>query len=267
MEPMIDLARQVAGNAAARAGGLARNRFSGDLLITAKGDRGDLVTDLDHEAERIIIDCITEKFPEHRIVSEECGEIAGSAEWTWLLDPLDGTNNVALGLPLFGVCVTLCHDGIPKISAVYAGHKDATYVAVQGHGVMRDGTAPVRIVGSTEPCRTTVSWIQGYGVCPDDPVPHRALAGLRGKFKRILQLWAPTVDWALLVEGRIGAVVCYQNEVEDLMGGILAAVEAGAVLTDFSGRAVVDPTQVSGLVVAAPSALGPVVMALAALDN
>ncbi|MDQ3760244.1 MAG: inositol monophosphatase [Actinomycetota bacterium] len=240
-----------------------RDRFSGDLLITAKGDRGDLVTDLDHEAERVIIDCITETFPEHRIISEECGEIAGSAEWTWLLDPLDGTNNVALGLPLFGVCVTLCHRGIPIIAAVYSGHQDATYVAVRGHGVVKDETTPVRIVGSVEPCRTTVSWIQGYGVRPDDPVPHRALSGLHGKFKRILQLWAPTVDWALLVEGRIGAVVCYRNEAEDLMGGILAAVEAGAVLTDFSGRAVADPAQVSGLVVAVPSALDPVVAALA----
>ncbi|MGH3481421.1 MAG: inositol monophosphatase family protein [Gammaproteobacteria bacterium] len=264
---MIDLARRVAGNAAARAGGLARDRFSGDLLITAKGDQGDLVTDLDYEAERVIIDCITETFPEHRIISEERGEISGSAEWTWLLDPLDGTNNVALGLPLFGVCVTLCHHGIPIIAAVYAGHQDATYVAVQGHGVIRDGTARLRIAGSTEPRRTTVSWIQGYGVRPDDPVPHRALAGLHGKFKRILQLWAPTVDWALLVEGRIGAVVCYKNEIEDLMGGILAAVEAGAVLTDFSGRAVADPAEVFGLVVAVPSVLGPVVAALAGPDN
>lgn len=264
MEPMINLARQVAGNAATRAGSLARNRFTGQLLITAKGDQGDLVTDLDHEAEQVIIDCITDAFPEHRIISEERGEIAGSAEWTWLLDPLDGTNNVALGLPLFGVCVTLCHHGTPVIAAVYAGHQNVAYVAVQGHGVVRDGAVLMRIAGSAEPRRKTVSWIQGYGVRPDDPVAHRALAGLRGRFKRILQLWAPAVDWVLLVEGRIGAVVCYRNEAEDLMGGILAAVEPGAVLTDFSGQTVADQTQVPGLIVSVPSALDSVVAALAA---
>jgi myo-inositol-1(or 4)-monophosphatase len=185
------------------------------------------------------------------------------AEWTWLIDPLDGTNNVALGLPLFGVCVTLCHREIPIITAIYSGHQDTTYVAVRGHGVVRDETTPVQIVGSIKPRSTTVSWIQGYGVRPDDPVPRRALAGLQGKFKRILQLWAPTVDWALLIEGRIGAVVCYRNEAEDLMGGILAAVEAGAVLTDFTGRPVADPSQVSGLVVAVSPALDSVVAALA----
>jgi myo-inositol-1(or 4)-monophosphatase len=235
------------------------------LRVADKGVFGDVVTDVDHEAERLIIGKISEVFPDHRILSEESGELPGSAEWTWLVDPLDGTNNVVLGLPLFGVCVTLCHMGIPVVTAVYAGHCDKTYAAVHGGGATRNGEQ-IRLQASPGPERTTLSWIQGYGVRVDDPVPRRALSSLDRRFKRILQLWAPSVDWALLADGRTGAVVAYENELEDLLGGVLIAAEAGAIVTDFAGNDMSDLSSTSRLVIAAPEISRQVTAALSAVE-
>jgi myo-inositol-1(or 4)-monophosphatase len=100
----------------------------------------------------------------------------------------------------------------------------------------------------------------------DDPVPRRALDRLDRQFKRILQLWAPSVDWALLADGRTGAVIAYENELEDLLGGVLMAAEAGARVTDFAGHDVPDLSAAARLVIAAPGISRQVTAALSAVD-
>jgi len=252
----------VAIDAATRAGALARRRWPDGLDVAPKGAAGDVVTNLDHEAERMIIDCIQRAFPGHRIAAEEVGEIVGSDEWLWLVDPIDGTNNLVLGLPIFGVCVTLCSGAGAVVAAVYAGHRNVTYAARLGMGATCGGEVAVQIPSAGRPQHTTVSWIQGYDVSSGDPTPQVALAGLSRHFKRTLQLWAPSVDWALLVEGQIGAVVAYRNEIHDLLGGLLIASEAGAVITDFDGEQVPDFAAAPGIVAAAPGVIEAVVQAL-----
>lgn len=102
----IDLARQVALDAVHSAGALLRRGVHGDLGLRGKGSAGDVVTDLDVCAERLILRRIRAAFPDHRIIAEEAGvlETTGTA-WTWLVDPLDGTNNLAVALPAYVVGV------------------------------------------------------------------------------------------------------------------------------------------------------------------
>lgn len=236
----VALARQVLGQ-----------RASGHFAATQKSASGDLVTDIDYQAEHAMIEVIHGVFPHHRITSEEGGAVDGPAEWTWLIDPIDGTNNVVLGIPLCGSCVTLCHNGVAVVAAIYVAHEDATYSAVRGKGALRNGK-PIRIRYDGAPQLATISWINGYSVTPDDAVAGCALRLLERRFKRTLSLWAPSVDWSLLVGGRTGALFAYQNELEDLLCGVLIAAEAEAVIMDFSGREVTDVSVTDTLVIAAP---------------
>lgn len=261
MDRILARAHQVAIEAVARAREAASERARSMVTVAAKGPQGDVITDIDQRSECMMIDAIKSAFPDHAIVSEETGELTGSHEWVWHIDPLDGTNNVALGLPLFGSCITLCHANEPVVAAIYAGHEDAIYSAVKGRGAVRDGI-PVGLKNGGPPERLTVSWIQGYAVKSDDPVRRRALEALERRFKRTLGLWAPSVDWALLAKARIGAVISYENEREDLLGGVLIAVEAGAIVTDFSGKAVTDVYNNSQLVIAAPKVSADIAAAL-----
>jgi myo-inositol-1(or 4)-monophosphatase len=261
MDHILARAREVAIEAVARAREAASERARSMMTVSAKGRQGDVVTDIDRTSECMMIAAIKSAFPEHGIVSEETGELGGSQEWVWHIDPLDGTNNVVLGLPIFGSCITLCHTNEPVVAAIYVGHEDAIYSAVKGQGAFRDGV-PIGLKNGGPPERVTVSWIQGYGVRSDDPIRRRTLDALERRFKRTLGLWAPSVDWALLAKARIGAVVSYENEREDLLGGVLIAVEAGAVVTDFSGKAVTDVYNNSQLVIALPEVSADIAAAL-----
>jgi myo-inositol-1(or 4)-monophosphatase len=247
----LDEAHHTAVKAVALARKLLGQRSPGDFVATQKSVTGDLVTDIDYRAELIMMELIHSAFPNHRITSEEGGAVDGAAEWTWLIDPLDGTNNVVLGIPLYGSCVTLIHNGEAVVAAIYVAHEDATYSAVRGKGALRNGK-PIRIRHDGAPQLATISWINGYGVTPADAVARRALGLLERRFKRTLSLWAPSVDWSLLVRGQTGALLAYQNEPEDLLCGVLIAAEAEAVVMDFSGREVRDVYATGTLVVAAP---------------
>jgi myo-inositol-1(or 4)-monophosphatase len=247
----LDEAHRAALKAVALSRQLLGQRAPANLVTTQKSSSGDLVTDIDYQAEHLMIEVIHSAFPNHRISSEEGGAVDGPPEWTWLIDPLDGTNNVVLGIPLYGSCVTLCHNGDAVVAAIYAAHEDATYSAVRGKGALRNGK-PIRIRHDGAPRLATVSWINGYGVPPGDADARRALGLLERRFKRTLTLWSPSVDWSLLVRGRTGALLAYKNEPEDLLCGVLIAAEAGAIITDFDGHEVTDVGAADNLVVAAP---------------
>lgn len=248
----LDEAHRTALTAVARARQVLGQQVPGKSAVTQKGSAGDLVTDIDYKAEHLMMEVIHSAFPDHRITSEEGGAVEGASEWTWLIDPLDGTNNFVLGIPLYGSCVTLCHRGEAVVAAIYVAHENATYSAVRGKGALRNGR-PIRIGYDGAPELATVSWINGYGVAPDDAQARRTLALLERRFKRTLGLWSPSVDWSLLIEGRTGALLAYKNEPEDLLCGVLISAEAGAVITDFDGRHVTDVRTADSLVVAAPA--------------
>lgn len=247
----LDEAHSTALKAVALARQLLGQQTPANFVAMQKSAAGDLVTDIDYQAEHIMMEVIHRDFPNHRITSEEGGAVDGPAEWTWLIDPLDGTNNVVLGIPMYGSCVTLCHNGDAVVAAIYVAHEDATYSAIRGKGALRNGKR-IRIRYDGVPQLATISWINGYGVTPDDNGPRQALGLLERRFKRTLSLWAPSVDWSLLAGGRTGALFAYRNEPEDLLCGVLIAAEAEAVIMDFGGREVTDVCASDTLVVAAP---------------
>ena len=92
----IDLAR--------RAGALLRDGLSRQRQIDLKSPF-ELVTDMDRASEQLIVGAIRTAYPSHAILAEESGGAIDPAQPTWLIDPLDGTNNYAHGFPFF--CVSL----------------------------------------------------------------------------------------------------------------------------------------------------------------
>ncbi|WP_435194472.1 inositol monophosphatase family protein [Natronomonas sp. EA1] len=226
---MDDALRAVAVRASEAGARVARDRFrTGDL----DGEYGtdDVKTDLDREAEARIIEVIEETFPSHAIVTEESGYHDGS-DYEWVVDPLDGTNNVAAGLPVFASAVSVRDDEGALVAAVHEPLAADTYVAERGAGATVNGE-PIA-AGSALPLdRATVSFIPGYRALGDADLRARADAmrdALDGEAKRVLSTWAPCVDWGLLARGRIEAVVTYHPDVYEQVPGTLLAGEAGAV--------------------------------------
>lgn len=109
----------------------------------------DIVTEADYISERVLIQAIQKKFPTHTILSEEAGLIDKRSEYTWILDPLDGTNNFSRGIPLFGVIVALAKGNTILHGAIYDPIHDELFYAKKGQGSTCN-TKPIQVGKQTK---------------------------------------------------------------------------------------------------------------------
>ena len=111
------------------------------LEQTTKLNDSDVVTIADKESEAFILGYIREHFPDHGIIAEESGRDHEEREWRWVIDPLDGTTNFAMGLPPFCVSIALEHNKEAAVGVVYAPYLGECFHAVRGCGARLNGEA------------------------------------------------------------------------------------------------------------------------------
>ncbi|MFF2348437.1 inositol monophosphatase family protein [Kitasatospora sp. NPDC058115] len=228
---------RVAVRAAEDAGALLRSRFHGAFRVDTKGAHGDVVTELDLLAEELLTRRLAQRFPSDRILAEEGGGRPGApgARRTWLVDPLDGSNNVVIGLPAYVVGIALCVDDEPVLGVVHDPVAGRTWRAVHGAGAYGPAGrlwSPRRPAAAARP---VIGWTQGHGLAPGDPAARALKDGLESGARRVLQLWAPLLTWSLLACGLIDGFVGYRAEEIDLPAGVLLATEAGVEVRALDG--------------------------------
>lgn len=116
------------------AGQILRDGLRNERQIQHKSAAIDLVTNIDLASEKLIVSQLREQFPDHRIVAEESGDDGRTAEYCWVIDPLDGTTNYAHGFPFFAVSIALLHNNQPTIGVVYDPWRDECFVGERGVG-------------------------------------------------------------------------------------------------------------------------------------
>ncbi|SEO93666.1 inositol monophosphatase family protein [Paenibacillus sp. OV219] len=233
-ETIIQSARLLAETVIREAGQICKAKFDNYAELRTKDEFGDIVTEVDLLAEEVIIKRIREAFPEHQIHSEEAGIIGEENDWLWMIDPLDGTNNFAIGLPVFSSSITLIHKREPVLGIIYEPLTDRLFVSVRGKGAFCNGHQ-IEVKPTANLSKGNIGWIQGHGVQND-----LAAVALRQhidtSFKRMLRLWAPTLLWCMLAKGNLDGIVLYNSEGDDLYSGLLMVKEAGGVIVDFDGN-------------------------------
>ena len=133
LHPMLNIAVK-----AARAAGSIINRAALDLEVVRVGTKGpnDYVSEVDQAAETAIIDVLLEAYPGHGILAEESGRTRGAkdSEYTWIIDPLDGTTNFLHGFPVYAVSIALAHRGVVQQAVVYDPTRNDLFFASRGRG-------------------------------------------------------------------------------------------------------------------------------------
>jgi myo-inositol-1(or 4)-monophosphatase len=234
VDNLLKHARQVAVESARAAGKLAKDRFDANVNVQEKDEFGDLVTEVDLLAEKEILQRLRHHFPDHQIRSEETGWLGVDGDWLWLVDPLDGTNNYAIGIPLYGVSITLLYQRQPVLGVIYDSHLDKMYVSELHQGSTCDGKK-ISLKPGRDVRKMTVGWIQGHGV-QKEPQAMQLKHHLDAECKRVLRLWAPALLWCMVARGDLDGIVLYNSEGDDLYAGVLMVKEAGGVVMDFEGR-------------------------------
>ncbi len=113
MREFVDFSKELA-----RASGEVIMRyFRSDLAVETKTDQSP-VTIADKQAEEIMRELIMKEYPEHGIIGEEFGNHNESAEYQWVLDPIDGTKSFVSGTFLFGTLIGLMQNGEPIVGSI-----------------------------------------------------------------------------------------------------------------------------------------------------
>ena len=222
----LEHARQIAMEAAESAGEPLQALHGRVESIEFKSDKSDIVTEADYRAERIITTVIENEFPEHNIRSEEDVQRDHDSEYTWLVDPLDGTGNFAHGNPNYSVSIALLEGEDPVMGVVYAPETDEMFSAIQG----REATESGKVISTTDRASLDESMLlSGYD--PDGTFLTQFYQATRG----VRRLGSAALNLCYLAAGSADAVWEYDTYPWDVAAGLVIARAAGARITGADG--------------------------------
>ena len=250
----------VAIDAARRAGRLQMERYERLERIVHKSEH-DVVTEVDHMSEKLIISAIRDAFPHDAFLAEESGRIEAvpapgesevdlTEQRVWIIDPLDGTVNYANGIPVFCVSVGLAIAGVPVLGVIYDPVRDELFSAQAGLGARLDGE-PIRHPAKERlvDCVVSLSLPRGGWARRD--------AKIRKSIRVSRSMGSAALALVYVANGRFDAFVQAGGlSLWDICAAGLIASEGGASVTALDGNAWFDMSRASksiGVVAAAPT--------------
>ncbi len=231
MHPLLN----IAVSAARRAGEMiVRNLDRAGGVTVSEKSRNDFVSEVDRAAEQVLIATIRKAYPSHGILAEESGEQRGD-DYTWVIDPLDGTTNFLHGFPQFAVSVACRHRGRAEIGVVLDPLRGELFSAERGAGTLLDGRRlrvsqraglDGALVGTGFPYRENRRWLKPYLAMLEQVMD--ATAGVR-------RPGAASLDLAYVAAGRLDGFWEIGLSPWDTAAGNLLITEAGGRVGNLAG--------------------------------
>jgi myo-inositol-1(or 4)-monophosphatase len=226
---------QTAIDAATEAGRLLLENIDNITTIELKSTEINLVTDLDKRSEKLIIDMIQSRFPDHDILAEESGARNLRSDTRWIIDPLDGTTNYAHGLPIFCVTIGIEFKGEIIAGVIYDPSRDELYTTERGSGAFLNGK---RLRVTDEDKLISSLLITGFPYTIKDN-PYNAIGHFCNFVKKsqgIRRLGSAAIDLAYIARGIADGFWEVWLHPWDMAAGILLIREAGGTVSDFDGK-------------------------------
>ncbi len=228
------LVKRIGIKAACESAGVLHSHFGNLVEIKKKGSI-DLVTEADVRSEKIIIEIIRSHFPDHAIMAEESGCLEGKEDFRWIIDPLDGTTNFAHGLGLFAVSIAFAFNGEVVMGVVLNPETNELFCGVKGEGATLNGKA---ITVTTAEKVSESLLVTGF------PYNFNSIIRpLMTRFENCLsaaravrRLGSAALDLCFVACGRFDGFWEQNLKPWDTAAGMLIALEAGALITDFSNK-------------------------------
>jgi myo-inositol-1(or 4)-monophosphatase len=195
-------------------------------LVATKSTATDMVTEMDHASEALIVAGLERLRPGDGILGEEGHDRAGTSGVRWVVDPLDGTTNYLYGFPSFAVSIAAEHEGRSVVGVVRDPVHDETFTAVLGRGAACNGR-PLAVTGP--PGLATALVGTGFGYDPARrALQSQVLLGVLPNVRDIRRAGAAAVDLCWVAAGRLDAFYELGLAPWDWAAGSLVASEAGA---------------------------------------
>ena len=216
-------------------GKLVLKGFPKEVAVKRKHNLSNIVSAIDVAAEQCIVNLIRANFPRHTIIAEESGCVRGRSEYTWVVDPLDGTSNFISHLPWFGVQIGVLRNSLPVMAAIYLPMENILYFAERGQGTYRNSKR-VNIASGKE--LDDVLCAFGFDGSSDEDEHWWKCEQLARVSRGVRNLRATNslVDFCFTLDGHFGAFINLDTRIWDIVPISLMLPEAGGKLTDLRGR-------------------------------
>lgn len=229
MKPTLsDLERLARG-----AGAILRDGYNKDHTVQYKGVI-DLVTETDHASEAFLLGEIKSKFPGGHILAEESGNIQGSNEDLWYIDPLDGTVNYAHHIPIFCVSIGFAANGVMTLAAVYDPLRDEMFTAERGKGAFLNGKK-LQVSETTELGKSLLVTGFPYDTWNTELDNFKYFERLAKQTQGVRRLGSAALDACYVGAGRFDGFWEFKLKAWDIAAAGLIAAEAGATVTAIDG--------------------------------
>ncbi len=226
---------QIAWEAAHAGGALIRDNWQRPKEIAYKGAI-DLVTSVDRDAERCIVNILRENFPDHSILAEEETDVAGSHEnYRWIIDPLDGTTNFAHSYPQFCVAIALEHQQDMLLGVVYDPIRRECFSAIRGQGAKLNGQA-IHVSAITDLDRALLATGFPYDQRDNADFYLNFFKAFMTRSQGIRRAGSAALDLCYVACGRLDGFWELKLRPWDTAAGSLIVKESGGRISDFSGN-------------------------------
>jgi myo-inositol-1(or 4)-monophosphatase len=226
-------ALEVASTAAKKAGQILLANF-GTVKQVKRKSHGNLVTDVDILSEGLIIDFLKKEYPDFGILSEESHPSTEINNYTWIIDPLDGTNNYTFGVPFFCVNIALVLNEDILLGVTYDPVRKELFHAKTGKGAYLN-ESPIRV--------TTINFLRESLVGLDLGYSHDrgrqmldTVNRLWGQVHCVRLMGSSSLGLAYVACGRVSLYFHRYLFPWDIASGLLLVREAGGEVVDWHGN-------------------------------
>ena len=220
--------------AAKEAGKILMRNFGKKLKFRSKGKEG-LVSEVDIACDKKIKEIISKKYPDHNFVTEESPPTNKKSEYTWYIDPLDGTHNYLHGIPLFGVSIALEKNKQIVLGVIYLPYYDELFVAEKGKGAYCNGKR-IRVSINDNVFNSFVVVSAMFRHTREKGIA--LLKKISGTVYDIRMYGCAVFHLLLVAKGNIDAYLITTTTPWDISAGLLLVSEAGGSYTDWKGKQV-----------------------------
>jgi myo-inositol-1(or 4)-monophosphatase len=218
----------LASDLALQAGRIHTEGRRSALTIETKSSPTDVVSQVDKEAERLVVDRLRADRPADGLLAEEGSLLDGTSGVRWVVDPLDGTTNYVYGYPAYAASIGVEVDGQTAVGVVFDSSSGRLYRAVAGHGAVCDDR-PIRARELDDLSRALVSTGFSYDAAQRER-QGAVVAAAIGRIRDIRRGGTAALDLCHIAAGEVDAYWELDLSPWDYTAGTLIAREAGAAV-------------------------------------
>ncbi|VAX76646.1 Inositol-1-monophosphatase [Serratia symbiotica] len=232
MHPMLTIAVR----AARKAGNLITKNYEiPDALEATQNLMHHFVTNVDRDAEHLIIGVIRKSYPQHTILTKARGELAGKdQEIQWVIDPLNGSSNFIKRFPHFSTSIAVRIKGRTTVAVIYDPIRNELFTATRGQGAQLNG---YRLRGTHAKDLDRAIVASGVPLkYKQQSTPYsKLISKLFTQFADFRRTGSSSLDLAYVAAGRLDGFLKISSNSLYFLAGELLVRESGGLVTDFVG--------------------------------